>query len=35
VPLVGPAVVAVVKQAIKQLLTGIVTESERQAAANA
>ncbi len=34
-PLVGPAVVAVVKQAIKQLLTGIVTESERQAAANA
>jgi uncharacterized protein YndB with AHSA1/START domain len=31
-PLVGPAVVAVVKQAIKQLLSGIVKESERRAA---
>lgn len=33
VPLGGAAVVAVVRQAIKQLLNGITTESERQAAA--
>jgi uncharacterized protein YndB with AHSA1/START domain len=32
-PLVGGAVVAVVKQGIKQLLNGIETESERRAAA--
>jgi uncharacterized protein YndB with AHSA1/START domain len=32
-PVVGPAVVAVVKQAIKQLLSGIAKESERRAAA--
>ncbi len=32
-PLAGPAVVAVVKQAIKQLLSGIAKESERRAAA--
>jgi uncharacterized protein YndB with AHSA1/START domain len=31
-PLVGGAVIAVVKQAIKQLLNGIVKESERRAA---
>ncbi len=31
-PLVGPVVVAVVKQAIKALLNGIVKESERRAA---
>ena len=35
IPLVGGAVVAVTKQAIKQLLNGIVTESERRAAAGA
>ncbi|HEX5608467.1 MAG TPA: SRPBCC family protein [Solirubrobacterales bacterium] len=33
-PLVGPLVVAVVKQAIKALIKGIATESERQTAAN-
>lgn len=33
-PVVGPLVVAVVKQAIKALMKGITTESERQAAAN-
>lgn len=33
-PLVGPAVVAVVKQAIKALLNGIAKESEQRAAAN-
>ena len=33
VPVVGGAVVAVTKQAIKQLLNGIVKESERRAAA--
>ena|SRR5215213_7384820 len=33
-PLVGGAVVAVVKQAIKALIKGISTESERRAAAN-
>ncbi|HVQ59525.1 MAG TPA: SRPBCC family protein [Solirubrobacterales bacterium] len=33
-PLVGPLVVAVVKQAIKSLIDGISAESERQAAAN-
>jgi uncharacterized protein YndB with AHSA1/START domain len=33
-PLVGPLVVAVVKQAIKALMKGVSTESERQAAAN-
>ena len=33
VPLVGFAVVAVVKQAVRQLLDGIVTESERRAVA--
>ena len=32
-PIVGPAIVAVTKQAIKQLLNGIATESERLAAA--
>jgi uncharacterized protein YndB with AHSA1/START domain len=32
-PLVGPAVVAVVKQAVKSLVDGIVAESERRAAA--
>jgi uncharacterized protein YndB with AHSA1/START domain len=31
-PLVGPAVVAVAKQAIKQLLSGVAKESERRAA---
>jgi uncharacterized protein YndB with AHSA1/START domain len=31
-PLVGPAVVAIVKQAVKQLLSGIAKESERRAA---
>jgi uncharacterized protein YndB with AHSA1/START domain len=34
-PLVGAAVVGVVKQAIKALIKGITTESERRAAANA
>ena len=34
VPLVGAAVVAVVKQAVKALIRGITTESERRAAAN-
>lgn len=33
-PLVGPAILAVVKIGVKQLLDGIVTESERQAASN-
>ena len=33
-PLVGAAVVGVVKQAIKALIKGISTESERRAAAN-
>lgn len=33
-PVVGAAVVAVVKQAIKALIKGITTESERRAAAN-
>jgi len=33
-PLVGGAVVAVAKQAIKALIRGITTESERRAAAN-
>jgi hypothetical protein len=33
VPVAGAAVVAVVKLAIKQLLNGIVAESERRAAA--
>jgi uncharacterized protein YndB with AHSA1/START domain len=33
-PIVGPAIVAVVKQGIKQLLKGIATESERRAAAS-
>lgn len=33
-PLVGPAVVGVAKLAIKALIRGITTESERQAAAN-
>jgi hypothetical protein len=33
VPLVGFAVVAVVKQAVRQLLDGIVAESERRAVA--
>ncbi|MBK5219678.1 MAG: SRPBCC family protein [Thermoleophilia bacterium] len=33
-PLVGSAVVAVVRQAIKALIKGISTESERRAAAN-
>lgn len=32
IPVVGPVVVAVVKQGIKQLLSGIATESERRAA---
>jgi uncharacterized protein YndB with AHSA1/START domain len=34
-PLVGVAVVGVVKQGIKALIRGITTESERRAAANA
>lgn len=34
-PLVGAAVVGVVKQGIKALIRGITTESERRAAANA
>jgi uncharacterized protein YndB with AHSA1/START domain len=33
-PLVGPAVVAVVKRAIKALLNGVANESERRAVAN-
>ena len=33
-PVLGAAVVAVVKQAIKALIRGITTESERRAAAN-
>jgi uncharacterized protein YndB with AHSA1/START domain len=33
IPVVGAAVVAVTKQAIKQLLNGIVTESERRTTA--
>jgi hypothetical protein len=33
IPVVGGAVVAVTKQAIKQLLNGVVAESERRAAA--
>lgn len=32
VPLVGPVVIAVVKQAVKSLVEGIVKESERRAA---
>ena len=35
VPLVGSAVVAGVRQAVKQLLNGIASESERRAAASA
>jgi uncharacterized protein YndB with AHSA1/START domain len=35
VPVAGAAVVAVVKRAIKQLLNGVVAESERRAAAPA
>lgn len=34
VPLIGAAVVAVAKQAVGSLVKGIVTESERRAAAN-
>ena len=33
VPLIGPVVVAVTKQAVKQLVDGIVKESERRSAA--
>jgi len=33
VPLIGPVVVAVTKQAVKQLVEGIVKESERRSAA--
>jgi uncharacterized protein YndB with AHSA1/START domain len=33
IPLVGPVVVAVTKQAVKQLVDGIVKESERRSAA--